>query len=161
MFQIKQFSSKFEGKYYCYVTNDVNEVITQRSHVMVKIRCRALLIVVEIEKFLEFHNICFICICISMQMVHPREKAIAKVALIIANDDYESHKRLETPRNDAAKIGGLLKEIGFRVICLANLSLEQIRNATRVFSEALTEGVYGTTSLQILLHATTTRLLKT
>ncbi|EZA48955.1 hypothetical protein DMN91_011416 [Ooceraea biroi] len=107
---IKQFSSKFEGKYYCYITNDVNEVITQRSHVM---------------------------------MVHPREKAIAKIALIIANDDYENHKRLETPRNDAAKIGNLLKEIGFKVICLANLSLEQIRNVTKIFSGVLTEGVYG------------------
>lgn len=37
MFQIKQFSSKHEGKYHCYISNDVNEVITQRSHVIVRI----------------------------------------------------------------------------------------------------------------------------
>lgn len=37
LFQIKQFNSKYEGKYYCYISNGVNEVITQRSHVMVKI----------------------------------------------------------------------------------------------------------------------------
>jgi len=73
----------------------------------------------------------------------PRERAVAKIALIIANDDYENHKCLETPKNDAAKIGNLLKEIGFKVICLANLSLEQMRNTMKIFSEVLTEGVYG------------------
>lgn len=73
----------------------------------------------------------------------PREKAVAKIALIIANDDYENHKCLETPKNDAAKIGNLLKEIGFKVICLVNLSLEQMKNAMKVFNQVLTEGVYG------------------
>ncbi|XP_050450333.1 mucosa-associated lymphoid tissue lymphoma translocation protein 1-like [Cataglyphis hispanica] len=107
---IKQFNSKYEGKYYCYISNGVNEVITQRSHVMMDL---------------------------------PREKAVAKIALIIANDDYENHKCLETPKNDAAKIGNLLKEIGFKVICLVNLSLEQMRNAMKVFNQVLTEGVYG------------------
>lgn len=42
MFQIKQFCSKHEGKYHCYISNDVNEVITQRSHVMVKITHRTI-----------------------------------------------------------------------------------------------------------------------
>lgn len=73
----------------------------------------------------------------------PHEKAIAKIALIIANDDYESHMCLETPKNDAAKIGNLLKEIGFKVICLVNLTLEQMKNAIKIFGEVLTEGVYG------------------
>jgi len=73
----------------------------------------------------------------------PREKTIAKIALIIANDDYENHTCLETPKNDAAKIGNLLKEIGFKVICFVNLSLEQMKNAIKIFGEVLTEGVYG------------------
>lgn len=73
----------------------------------------------------------------------PREKAIAKIALIIANDDYENHTCLETPKNDAAKIGNLLKEIGFKVICLVNMSLQQMMNAIRIFGEVLIEGVYG------------------
>ncbi|XP_011864707.1 PREDICTED: mucosa-associated lymphoid tissue lymphoma translocation protein 1-like isoform X2 [Vollenhovia emeryi] len=107
---IKQFSSRHEGKYHCYISNDVNEVITQRSHVMLDL---------------------------------PREKAVAKIALIIANDNYEYHTCLETPKNDAAKIGNLLKEIGFKVICLVNLSLQQTKNALKIFGEALTEGVYG------------------
>jgi len=76
-------------------------------------------------------------------LVLPREKANAKIALIIANDDYENHRCLETPKNDAAKIGNLLKEIDFKVICLVNLSLEQMKNAIKVFGEVLTEGVYG------------------
>ncbi|KAG5345547.1 MALT1 protein, partial [Acromyrmex charruanus] len=107
---IKQFSFKHEGKYHCYINNDVNEVITQRSHIMLDL---------------------------------PREKAIAKIALIIANDDYENHMCLETPKNDAAKIGILLKEIDFKIICLMNLSLEQMKNAIKKFGDVLKEGVYG------------------
>jgi len=76
-------------------------------------------------------------------LVLPREKANAKIALIIANDDYENHTCLETPKNDAAKIGNLLKEIDFKVICLVNLSLKQMKNAIKIFGEVLTEGVYG------------------
>ncbi|KAL0134814.1 hypothetical protein PUN28_001528 [Cardiocondyla obscurior] len=107
---IKHFNSKYEGKYHCYISNEINEIITQRSHIMLDL---------------------------------PREKAVAKIALIIANDDYDNHACLETPKNDAAKIGNLLKEIDFKVICLANLSLEQMRNAIKIFGEVLTEGVYG------------------
>lgn len=75
----------------------------------------------------------------------PRERATAKIALIIANDEYNdgNHKRLETPKNDAAKIGNLLKDIGFKVICFVNLAREEMRSAMKVFSQALTEGVYG------------------
>lgn len=73
----------------------------------------------------------------------PRQKAVAKIALIIANSDYEYHKCLKTPKNDAAKIGNLLKEIGFKVICFMNLSFEQMRKAIKMFGEFLTEGVYG------------------
>lgn len=107
---IKQFSSKYEGKYYCYINNGVNEVITEKSYIMMDL---------------------------------PREKAIAKIALIIANGNYENHKCLETPKNDAAKIGNLLKDIGFKVMCFINLSREEMRNAIKVFSQVLTEGVYG------------------
>ncbi|XP_071569468.1 mucosa-associated lymphoid tissue lymphoma translocation protein 1 [Temnothorax nylanderi] len=107
---IKQFGSKHEGKYYCFISNDVNEVITQRSHVMLDL---------------------------------PREKAIAKIALIIANCDYENQMCLETPKNDAAKICNLLNGMDFKVICLVNLSLEQMKNAIKAFGEVLMEGVYG------------------
>lgn len=73
----------------------------------------------------------------------PRLKAVAKAALIIANGEYEHHECLSNPKNDAAYIGNLLKEIGFEVICLMNLTISQIRNAIKLFSESLVGGVYG------------------
>lgn len=73
----------------------------------------------------------------------PRQKAAAKIALIIANCDYENHERLHKPKNDAAKIGILLREIDFKVICLMNLTFEQMRNAIKIFSKTLSEGAYG------------------
>ncbi|XP_024890519.1 mucosa-associated lymphoid tissue lymphoma translocation protein 1-like isoform X2 [Temnothorax curvispinosus] len=107
---IKRFGSKDEGKYYCFISNDVNEVITQESRVMLDL---------------------------------PREKAIAKIALVIANCDYENHMCLETPKNDAAQIGELLKGMDFEVMSFVNLSLEQMKNAIKTFGEFLMEGVYG------------------
>ncbi|XP_076760534.1 mucosa-associated lymphoid tissue lymphoma translocation protein 1 [Xylocopa sonorina] len=108
--RVKQFSSKDEGKYYCYVYNIVSEAYTQRVHVLLDL---------------------------------PRLKAVAKIALIIANEDYEHHECLLTPKNDAAHIGNLLKEIGFDVICLINLTINQMKNAIELFSKFLTDGVYG------------------
>ncbi|XP_031833593.1 mucosa-associated lymphoid tissue lymphoma translocation protein 1 isoform X2 [Nomia melanderi] len=107
---IKKFNSKHEGKYYCHVYNDVGEIYTQRTHIM---------------------------------MYLPKLKAVAKTALIIANGDYDNHECLLTPKNDGAYIAKLLKEIGFKVICLMNLTIKQIRNAIELFSKALVEGVYG------------------
>ncbi|XP_054000117.1 mucosa-associated lymphoid tissue lymphoma translocation protein 1-like [Hylaeus anthracinus] len=107
---IKQFSSKHEGRYYCYIYNNVSEVYTQRT-------------------------------CVMMDL--PRLKAVAKIALIIANGEYDCHECLPTPKNDAAYIGTLLKEIGFEVICLLNLSITQMKTVIKLFSKALVEGVYG------------------
>ncbi|CAK9819633.1 Mucosa-associated lymphoid tissue lymphoma translocation protein 1 [Anthophora plagiata] len=107
---IEKFSTKYEGKYYCYIYNNVSKAYTQKTHVMMDL---------------------------------PRLKAVAKIALIIANEEYEHHECLVTPKNDAAHIANLLKEIGFQVICLINLTLSQIKNVIRIFSEALVEGVYG------------------
>ncbi|XP_029165871.1 mucosa-associated lymphoid tissue lymphoma translocation protein 1-like isoform X2 [Nylanderia fulva] len=80
----------------------------------------------------------------TLVLVHsPREKAIAKIALIIANDEYENLQCLMKPRYDAMRIHNRLKKIDFKVICFLNLSLEQMRNAIKIFSEVLTKGVYG------------------
>ncbi|XP_076175577.1 mucosa-associated lymphoid tissue lymphoma translocation protein 1 [Ptiloglossa arizonensis] len=110
MLHIKQFSSKHEGKYYCHIYNNVSEVYTQRT-------------------------------CVMMDL--PRLKAVAKIALIIANGEYDYHECLPTPKNDAAHIGNLLKEIGFEVICLLNLSITQMKTVIKLFSKTLVEGVYG------------------
>ncbi|XP_012277233.1 mucosa-associated lymphoid tissue lymphoma translocation protein 1 isoform X2 [Orussus abietinus] len=79
----------------------------------------------------------------NVMMDLPRYKAVAKIALLIANEDYENHDKLHTPKNDVAKIARLLSEIGFKVICLLNLTFTQMKNAIKTFSEALSEGVYG------------------
>lgn len=86
-----------------------------------------------------------ITIYVTQQMDLPRMKAVAKVALIIANEEYEHHECLLTPKNDAARIGTLLKEIGFEVICLMNLTITQMKNTIKLFSKTLVEGVYGKT----------------
>ncbi|XP_078048918.1 mucosa-associated lymphoid tissue lymphoma translocation protein 1 isoform X2 [Augochlora pura] len=107
---IKQFSSRHEGKYYCYIYNNVSEIYTDRSLVMTYL---------------------------------PRLKAVAKRALIIANGDYYTQEPLSTPTNDGAYIATLLKEIGFEVICLKDLTLTQMKNAIQLFSKLLVGGVYG------------------
>ena len=73
----------------------------------------------------------------------PRQKAVAKIALLIANQDYRHQTKLTTPKADVARIAQILEEIGFTVICLINLTLVEMRRAVSVFSEALLEGVYG------------------
>ncbi|XP_043283063.1 mucosa-associated lymphoid tissue lymphoma translocation protein 1-like isoform X2 [Venturia canescens] len=105
-----KFDSKHEGKYHCYITNEVSEACTQRSNVIIDL---------------------------------PREKAVAKIALLIANEDYEHQEKLGTPKNDVTKLAHILEEIGFKVVCLLNLNAIQMRNAIRVFCSALIEGVYG------------------
>ncbi|XP_063971863.1 mucosa-associated lymphoid tissue lymphoma translocation protein 1-like [Diachasmimorpha longicaudata] len=76
-------------------------------------------------------------------MEMPREKATVKIALLIANEDYDHHDRLKTPKNDVGKLAKLLHEIGFKVICFANLNIQQMKNAMTIFSAALSEGAYG------------------
>lgn len=76
-------------------------------------------------------------------MDHPRLKAVAKIALIIANEEYDHHGALLTARNDAAHIANLLREIDFEVICLMNLTITQMKKVIQLFSEALVAGVYG------------------
>ncbi|XP_033212068.1 mucosa-associated lymphoid tissue lymphoma translocation protein 1-like isoform X2 [Belonocnema kinseyi] len=73
----------------------------------------------------------------------PRQKAVAKIALLIANQDYQHQTKLTTPKADVARIAHSLEEIGFIVICLLNQTLVEMRKAISVFSEALLEGVYG------------------
>lgn len=107
---INNFTAKEEGKYYCYIFNEISDVYTQRSYVMMDL---------------------------------PRQKAVAKIALLIGNEDYQHHTKLSTPKTDVARIAKILEEIGFTVICLINLTLIEMKNVISVFSEALVEGVYG------------------
>lgn len=70
-------------------------------------------------------------------------KAVGKRALIIVNGDYHNQECLLTPANDGAYIAKLLKEIGFKVICLKDLTITQMKKAIQLFSKHLVGGVYG------------------
>ena len=76
-------------------------------------------------------------------MEQPRQKAVAKVALLIANESYDNQETLRTPRNDVALVAKILKGLGFHTICLADLTLIQMKNAIEIFCDSLIEGTYG------------------
>jgi len=65
------------------------------------------------------------------------------VALLIGNDTYKDLSGLNTPSNDVATIAAILKDIGFKVIAVHNLTLIEMRNAVREFCQLLPQGGYG------------------
>jgi hypothetical protein len=71
--------------------------------------------------------------------------ATEKVALLIGNDTYKDLSDLNTPSNDVATIAAILKDIGFKVIALHNLTLSEMRNALHEFCQLLPKGGYGKT----------------
>jgi hypothetical protein len=77
--------------------------------------------------------------------------ATEKVALLIGNDKYTELSDLNTPSNDVATIAAILKDIGFKVLALHNLTLNEMRNAVREFCQLLPEGGYGKTSLKFFI----------
>ncbi|XP_057323972.1 mucosa-associated lymphoid tissue lymphoma translocation protein 1-like isoform X2 [Microplitis mediator] len=72
----------------------------------------------------------------------PRQKAVAKIALLVANENYYYQEKLKTPQKDVAKLGQLLEQIGFQVICFLNLTTAQMKNAMNFFSSLLCEGLF-------------------
>lgn len=65
------------------------------------------------------------------------------MALLIGNDTYTDLSDLNTPSNDVATIASILKDIGFKVIALRNLTLGEMRNAVREFCQLLPQDGYG------------------
>lgn len=65
------------------------------------------------------------------------------MALLIGNDTYKDLSGLNTPSNDVATIAAILKDIGFKVIALHNLTLIEMRNAVHQFCQLLPQGGYG------------------
>ena len=70
----------------------------------------------------------------------------SKVALLIGNQNY-IHKdelgRLVHPLNDTRDIAAVLTSIGFTVVSLADLNLEEFSRAVSVFRSLLTDDTYG------------------
>lgn len=73
----------------------------------------------------------------------PHQQAVAKIALLIANENYDNQGILKSPKNDVAKVAKILSRLGFHTICLADLTLIQMKNAIEIFCDSLIEGAYG------------------
>ena len=73
--------------------------------------------------------------------------ATGKVALIIANKDYDfpQNEQLMHPVNDAKLLSEKLKEIGFNVFCFVNLNKREMELAINAYCNVLksTPGMYS------------------
>lgn len=107
-----------QGSYRCYVHNKSDAVWSNQSNLMI------------------FPNPGY-------ELSWTRSTATEKVALLIGNDTYKDLSDLNTPSNDVATIAAILKDIGFKVIALHNLTLSEMRNALHEFCQLLPKGGYG------------------
>jgi hypothetical protein len=75
-------------------------------------------------------------------------KLRAKVALLIANQDYTHVTPLKTAKEEIQRIGERLRHLGFKVVTLVNLSLTEMQDAENIFCKHLTASeAVGTLSL--------------
>lgn len=70
-------------------------------------------------------------------------KASAKLALLVANKEYDNLINLHTPSNDVVTLAHILMQLGFHVITLHNLTLIEMRNAFIWFCELLPPNAYA------------------
>lgn len=66
-----------------------------------------------------------------------------KVALLIGNLNYSNHPNLMAPVMDVHELGNLLRQLGFRVVSLLDLTREEMLAAIDKFVQLLDKGVYG------------------
>ncbi|XP_030587705.1 mucosa-associated lymphoid tissue lymphoma translocation protein 1 [Archocentrus centrarchus] len=69
--------------------------------------------------------------------------ATDKVALLIGNLNYFNHPALMAPVVDVHELGNLLRQLGFRVVSLLDLTREEMLAAIDKFIQLLDKGVYG------------------
>lgn len=69
--------------------------------------------------------------------------ATDKVALLIGNLNYSQHPGLMAPIMDVHKLANLLRQLGFRVVSLLDLTREEMLAAIERFLQLLDRGVYG------------------
>lgn len=75
----------------------------------------------------------------------PRDRVANKVALLIGNKDYGHQQlgKLFHPINDVCDFTGRLINMGFKVVSLVNLTLEEMRKALTEFCMLLVEDTYA------------------
>ncbi len=69
--------------------------------------------------------------------------ATDKVALLIGNLNYNHHPGLMAPTMDVHELANLLQQLGFRVVSLLDLTLQEMQAAIDKFLQLLDRGVYG------------------
>ncbi|XP_061577845.1 mucosa-associated lymphoid tissue lymphoma translocation protein 1 [Cololabis saira] len=69
--------------------------------------------------------------------------ATDKVALLIGNLNYSNHPDLMAPIMDVHELANLLQQLGFRVVSLLDLTVEEMQAAIDKFIQLLDRGVYG------------------
>lgn len=69
--------------------------------------------------------------------------ATDKVALLIGNLNYTHHPGLMAPIMDVHELANLLQQLGFRVVSLLDLTLQEMLAAIDKYLELLNFGVYG------------------
>ncbi|XP_051579724.1 mucosa-associated lymphoid tissue lymphoma translocation protein 1-like isoform X2 [Myxocyprinus asiaticus] len=73
----------------------------------------------------------------------PTLMATDKVALLIGNLNYNHHPGLMAPTMDVHELGNLLQQLGFRVVALLDLTLQEMQAAIDKFLQLLDRGVYA------------------
>ncbi|GAB1609172.1 mucosa-associated lymphoid tissue lymphoma translocation protein 1 homolog [Argonauta hians] len=73
----------------------------------------------------------------------PICEATDKIALLIANEEYRSEKRLRMATKDVKLLSSIFQKLSFKVISLSNLTLTEMKMAVYRYIELLNNGVYG------------------
>ena len=74
--------------------------------------------------------------------VTDRNSATDKLALLIGNNNYKK-RALKCPRNDVQAMADKLRELGFKVISLVDLTLNEMQRAVEFFCNFLDKGMYA------------------
>ncbi|XP_067001253.2 mucosa-associated lymphoid tissue lymphoma translocation protein 1 [Anabrus simplex] len=109
---IRNASPRHAGVYKCYISNGYSEVYSDKVTVTVS----------PLEK--------------QFQLVSE------KVALLIANEEYENMDNLLKPITDVVTLTEILTNLGFKVLALCNLTLIEMRNAVKKICEKIPEEAY-------------------
>ncbi|KAI1904491.1 hypothetical protein AGOR_G00006190 [Albula goreensis] len=117
--QIENVDGDHEGSYLCAVSN-----------------------VLE-EKWTEPADISIVPTVVHQSPVVKRLTATDKVALLIGNLNYAHHPPLLAPMMDVHELANLLRQLGFRVVSLLDLTKAEMLTAINAFLQLLDRGVYA------------------
>ncbi|KAM9815578.1 mucosa-associated lymphoid tissue lymphoma translocation protein 1 [Syngnathus typhle] len=114
--QIDHAEAKHEGTYLCSVSNVLEEIWSEPVQVDI----------VQNDR-----------------LPQSPTKAVDKVALLIGNLNYSNHPALMAPMMDVHELANLLRQLGFRVVSLLDLTKVEMLAAVEKFFDLLHKGVYG------------------